>query len=175
MNRICEKIEMVRLKRDITQAELESLAGLPPNRVSKWVCGSGEPTLRQGRRIAAALGVDLGWLSDDRAPDEDWAVIRGLTPIQSHILYLCGQVGEEAAARMLTRAMMEGLAASSGAGEAGEAGPAQAPVLRDLTAERERDARKGARRRRPKGDDGGEGSGAGGAPGRVVLRATTDN
>ena len=54
--------------RGLKQKELEVMAGLSANRISKWKDDIGEPTARQAHRIAVALNVPIGWLCDDSLP-----------------------------------------------------------------------------------------------------------
>jgi transcriptional regulator with XRE-family HTH domain len=148
MSRIMAKIELARLARDVTQGELERLAGLPANRISKWAGGTGEPTARQAARIARALGVDLDWLCDDAAPDVVRPGRRGLSEMEFYVLKLAGRFGLDATADLITDAMREADRAGTGGGppprEPGppprEPGP---PIIVDMP-------RKRARKRNPK-------------------------
>lgn len=63
-----EKIVKALEIRGLKQKELEVMAGLSANRISKWKDDIGEPTARQAHRIAVALNVPIGWLCDDSLP-----------------------------------------------------------------------------------------------------------
>ena len=62
-----EKILTLLEQRGWTQGYFESMAGLSANRISKWKNDQGEPTLRQGLRMARLLGVPIEYLADDQA------------------------------------------------------------------------------------------------------------
>ena len=64
--KMLERIRLLLEKRGVTQHQLEKLAALPTNRVSKWMAGQGEPTARQAARIAALLDVPLDWLVSEQ-------------------------------------------------------------------------------------------------------------
>jgi transcriptional regulator with XRE-family HTH domain len=59
--------KLIRLieRRGATQGEVEVAVKLPQGRISKWLGGQGEPSLRQGLRLARWFGVPLEWLADD--------------------------------------------------------------------------------------------------------------
>ncbi len=59
--------KLIRLieQRGTTQGEVETAARLPQGRISKWSAGQGEPSLRQGLRLARWFGVSVEWLADD--------------------------------------------------------------------------------------------------------------
>jgi transcriptional regulator with XRE-family HTH domain len=48
-----------------TQGEVETAVRLPQGRISKWAAGQGEPSLRQGLRLARWFAVPVEWLADD--------------------------------------------------------------------------------------------------------------
>jgi transcriptional regulator with XRE-family HTH domain len=59
--------KLIRLieQRSMTQGEVETAVRLPQGRISKWVAGQGEPSLRQGLRLARWFTVPVEWLADD--------------------------------------------------------------------------------------------------------------
>ena len=56
-------------RQGLTQTGFEAMVGLPPNRISKWAGGQGEPTARQALRMARKLGVSVEFLADDNADE----------------------------------------------------------------------------------------------------------
>jgi transcriptional regulator with XRE-family HTH domain len=59
--------KLIRLieRRGTTQGDVEVAVKLPQGRISKWLGGQGEPSLRQGLRLARWFAVPLEWLADD--------------------------------------------------------------------------------------------------------------
>lgn len=64
-----EKILKLTEIRGLDQSQVESMAGLPRGRITKWKSDQGEPSAKQALRLAKALDVRLEWLVDD---DENW-------------------------------------------------------------------------------------------------------
>ena len=87
-----------------SQKHLETVAGLPTGRISKWVTGQGEPTLRQGLRIARLFNVSAEWLADDNAVSAEPAA--SLTVDESTVLTVFRDLGmsRQTAIRALTAA-----------------------------------------------------------------------
>lgn len=75
MDAMIEKVVRMLAARGLAQNELERMAGLSANRISKWKNKQGEPTARNIYRIARALGVPVDWLCDDAAPQEPPAAV----------------------------------------------------------------------------------------------------
>ena len=57
-----ERLLEILAQKGMKQGELERLAGLSANRISKWKDGQGEPTARQLFKICKILGVSPTWL-----------------------------------------------------------------------------------------------------------------
>jgi len=60
-----EKLIRLIEQRGTTQGEVETAVRLPQGRISKWAAGQGEPSLRQGLRLARWFAVPVEWLADD--------------------------------------------------------------------------------------------------------------
>jgi transcriptional regulator with XRE-family HTH domain len=60
-----EKVIRLIEQRGTTQGEVETAVRLPQGRISKWSSGQGEPSLRQGLRLARWFAVPVEWLADD--------------------------------------------------------------------------------------------------------------
>lgn len=92
-------------------------ADLPPNRVSKWKSGQGEPTARQALRIARVLRVPLEWLADEEAGDEPTA-LPGLSPDEAVMLDVIRDSG--LTRRDVTRLVLQAVR---------DRGPVPAPIV----------------------------------------------
>jgi transcriptional regulator with XRE-family HTH domain len=88
-----EKIARLLEEQGIGQLAFERRAGLPPNRISKWKAGQGQPTGRQLVAMARLLGVTAEYLADDRLTSP---VAAGLTEDQRHILRVVRTLGIDA-------------------------------------------------------------------------------
>lgn len=58
-------IAQLRRERGMTQADLAKLVGVEPDYIGKWERGERNPKLGALKKIAAALGVDIGVLIDE--------------------------------------------------------------------------------------------------------------
>jgi transcriptional regulator with XRE-family HTH domain len=72
---VLERILEIAESRGLGQLELERLAGLPTNRISKYKSGQGRLTVEHAARMASVLGVSLDTLSPPPPaaplPDDD--------------------------------------------------------------------------------------------------------
>jgi transcriptional regulator with XRE-family HTH domain len=97
---ILEKIDRLLDERDIKQGELESLAGLPKGRVSRWLGGTGKPTAEQAFRIARAFKVRVEYLLDDMIED----AAPDYSDVETRIIEMARVLGHETAIRRLMAA-----------------------------------------------------------------------
>jgi transcriptional regulator with XRE-family HTH domain len=97
---ILEKIDRLLDERGVNQGELESLAGLPKGRVSRWLGGTGKPTAEQAFRIAKALKVRVEYLLDDEIED----AAPDYSDVEARILEMARILGHETAIRRLMAA-----------------------------------------------------------------------
>jgi transcriptional regulator with XRE-family HTH domain len=81
-----------------TQGAVESAAGLPAGRISRWSKGTGEPKASQVVRLAKCLHVDVRYLLDDSLDRP----IPDLNDVESRIIWLSRQIGYDTAIRRLT-------------------------------------------------------------------------
>ncbi len=70
--KMIDRLDRILAERDISQIDFERLAGLPPNRISKWKRGTGADKVatKYALQIARALRVPMEWLIDEDAPEE---------------------------------------------------------------------------------------------------------
>jgi transcriptional regulator with XRE-family HTH domain len=69
MKTMLQKLDDLIQEKGLDQDELEQLAGLAKNRISKWKGGQGEPTASQALRMSRVLDVPLLYLVDDELND----------------------------------------------------------------------------------------------------------
>jgi transcriptional regulator with XRE-family HTH domain len=81
-----------------TQGALESQAGLPAGRISRWSKGTGEPRASQVVKLAKCLHVDVRYLLDDSLDKP----IPDLNDVESRIIWLSRQIGYDLAIKRLT-------------------------------------------------------------------------
>lgn len=93
-----EKILKLIDENDTTQGAVESAAGLPAGRISRWAKGTGEPKASQVVRLAKCLHVDVRYLLDDSIDKP----IPDLNDVESRIIWLSRQIGYDTAIRRLT-------------------------------------------------------------------------
>ena len=99
-----EKLRRLMAEHNHAQAFVESAAGLPKNRITKWLAGQGEPTASQALRLATLYGVDLAALVDPRFA---WPPASAGGPKTAAILEVVRQLGEDIALARLVQAAHE--------------------------------------------------------------------
>ena len=62
---ICENIQILRKKRNLTQEALAELVGVTRQTIAKWESGESTPDLAMAGRLSSALDVTLDELVDD--------------------------------------------------------------------------------------------------------------
>lgn len=65
-----DQIRALRLRAGLTQAELARRVGTTQSAIARWERGAVSPSLRTGRRLAAACGHDLAFVTEGAAEPE---------------------------------------------------------------------------------------------------------
>ena len=89
-----ERIKVVRLLREWTQAELAARAGLPPTSIAHFEAGSRKPSFDNLRRLATALEVTTDYLL---GRSDDPSISQSDDPLYRHASQLTGADRELAA------------------------------------------------------------------------------
>jgi transcriptional regulator with XRE-family HTH domain len=144
--RLVDKVLKLAKDKRITQAQLATMIGAHPSRLSEWKNDEGKPSIAQALRMARVLDVSLDYLADDsmdeppvrqELPEDEKALLRLYRALKPAL-------GEDEAMRRLAGQSADGREAPRSLPRVGPLpGQSEAELSRREEEEREAPRRKG--------------------------------